>query len=214
MNNSNSVHPSTELSVARGCTLILLGILLLGTLIPLSSAAVQTLGTFKPGEEINLIQVANASACTITSVAYPNRSYFLKNVAMTKDDTEFNYTVRGLWPTGQYIVNGQCDTVVWAYDFYVTPSGVSQDSILENPIQIILFLLGVVLLLIGIFIRNPFIGFISAVMFLLNGIYVMIYGLNNVTDLYTQGTGFVLIGVALMIMMFSAFEFIWGGDDE
>ena len=76
-------------------------------------------------------------------------------------------------------------------------------------ILIILFGFGLTLLLLGILLHNPWLGFVSSIMMLLSGMYALIYGLNQVQNFYTQGVGITLIGFAFVIMFSSAYEW-WG----
>ena len=97
-------------------------------LISLASAEIQTLGTFKQRECINLIQTCeNCTYNNISSVLYPNSSVVLSNIVMTKDDTYYNYTFCNTSTLGSYIVNGYGDLdgerTTWNYDFKITPSG-------------------------------------------------------------------------------------------
>ncbi len=97
-------------------------------LISLTSAEIQTLGTFKQRECINLIQTCeNCTYNNISSVLYPNSSVVLSNIVMTKDDTYYNYTFCNTSTLGSYIVNGYGDLdgerTTWNYDFKITPSG-------------------------------------------------------------------------------------------
>lgn len=100
-------------------------LLLFVFLIVPASATVTTLGSFIIDEQIDLPQVANATACNITSIKYPNSTAFINNVAMTKDGTDFNFTLGEEFVTerGNYLVNGECDLTVFVYDFEVTPTG-------------------------------------------------------------------------------------------
>jgi len=96
-----------------------------------ASAEVQTLGTFKENSEITLKQIgAGFTNCYVTSVLYPNSSCALcSETEMTKDGTEYTLSFNKTSELGQYIVNGYCTdgsaNTVWAYDFYITPSGFS-----------------------------------------------------------------------------------------
>lgn len=106
---------------------ILLGVLLVS---PLVSAEIQSLGTFLKGENIELKQVcSNCTYVNITSVLYPNSSKVISNVQMTKDGTDYNYTLSSTYTQtlGKYIVNGIGDldgeTTVWTYNFEVNNSG-------------------------------------------------------------------------------------------
>ncbi len=97
-------------------------------LIPLTMGAVETLGTFKQNENVELRQVVSgASFCNVSSVVYPNSSKAITNVEMTQDGNEYSYTFSNTSNLGSYIVNGYCgnstDESVFAYDFEITPSG-------------------------------------------------------------------------------------------
>lgn len=105
-------------------------VLIVALLAGFITGAVETLGTFQQGKEINLLQAgANFSFCNITSVLYPNSSSIFQDVQMTKRGNEYNYTLLGDYTAtlGSYIVNGFCSNgtsdIVWAYDFEVTPNG-------------------------------------------------------------------------------------------
>jgi len=106
------------------------------------------LGTFKTGDDINLIQLCDS--CTynnITSVTAPNSTTLISNVVMTKDGTAYNYTLPSTYITslGTYNVNGVGDldntTTVWTYTFMVTPLGTETSSAQGlSSIMIIVFI--------------------------------------------------------------------------
>ncbi len=107
-------------------TIIVGMFLLIG--IGLASAEQQSLGTFKQGENINLIQTcSNCTYNNLSTVLFPNSSVAISNVEMTKDDTFYNYTFYNTSTIGIYIVNGFGDPdgekTSWVYDFEVTPTG-------------------------------------------------------------------------------------------
>ena len=109
----------------------------------------QSMGTFKQGEEINLIQICdNCSYNNISTILYPNSSVIISNVTMTKDDTYYNYTFSDTSTLGNYIVNGFGDLdgvkTTWSYDFEVTSTGFileTADSLLYIIILIVTFIL-------------------------------------------------------------------------
>ena len=62
-------------------------------LISCTSAAFISLGIFKAGDNVSLIQLCDD--CTynnITSIIYPNGTIALGEAEMTKDGTQYNYT--------------------------------------------------------------------------------------------------------------------------
>ena len=184
------------------------------------SAVIQDLGTFKQNNEVNLIQICGS--CTfnnITTVLYPNSSVAISNVAMTRDGTFYNYSFLNTNTNGIYIVNGFGDLsgvdTAWSYEFEITPSGIIQKSIFQNTIHIILFILFLTFLLLGIGFKLPSLGFISSIILILLGIYTMIYGFNDMTDLYTQGSALAIIGLGIIFMFISAYEWLpWSGRED
>lgn len=112
-------------------------------------SSLASLGTFKQGECVRLIQTCdNCSYVNITSVMYPNSTIAVSNEAMTKVDTEYNYTFCNANYTGQYIVNTKGDpdgtTTASSYTFIVLPLGTQQTT--AQGLNSIAFLLMMVFL--------------------------------------------------------------------
>jgi len=173
------------------------------------SAETQTLGVFKQGDCIELIQIcSNCSYNNISSVLYPNSTKALGEVAMIKTGTNFVYTFCNTSMLGQYIVNGYGDVeglvTVWAYDFKVTTTGNNNN----NTIPLFLALGGFIILVLAFALKNNYLGFMSGVLFIILGIYVIIYGLGFISDLYTMTIGYVSIGMGLFIFLASAYSAI------
>lgn len=200
---------------------LLLGlIVLLLSAPPLISAEMETLGTVKQYDCITLPQICNN--CTynnITSIIYPNKSLALGQVAMTNSGTEYSYFSCNLTKvTGEYIVNGKGDldgmTTVWNYNYFVTPTGTNPSSFLNNPILLILGLMGLALVIFGGIKGIPWFGFIGSIMFLLVGVYTMIFGFDNINNMYTQGSALVFIGMGVIFMILSGYEWMTDTEDE
>jgi len=198
--------------------IILIGILLF---IPLVFAETET---YQVNQNVDLrftctlnSEIPSNSATFNITINYPNGSTFINNQQTTAlGNGAFNYTIM-FKETGLYKVQMFCWDDPYSYsneDYYsITPTGKIQTSILNNPIIIILGLIGGGLIIFGVSKGLPFIGFIGAVMFSLLGVYVMIYGFNNTTDLYTRGVSMVFIGVGLIFMFASAYDWTFGGDE-
>lgn len=101
-------------------------------LIPLLSAAQDTLGTIALGEDISITQVCGD--CTfnnISSITYPNSTEIngMNDVAMVKASTKFTYELKGanITELGTYYVNGIGNlggtNTAWVVPFTVTKSG-------------------------------------------------------------------------------------------
>ena len=152
------------------------------------------------------------------SINYPNGTTFINNQpATTLGNGAFNYTTT-FTQTGIYKVQMFCYDGTYSYSnegFYdITPTGKIQTSILENPILLILGILGLGLVVFGSTKGIPWFGFIGSIMFLLLGIYTMIYGFNNTTDLYTQGVSITLLGIGIIFMFASAYEWLYDGGED
>ena len=152
------------------------------------------------------------------SINYPNGTTFINNQPATAlGNGAFNYTTT-FTQTGIYKVQMFCYDGTYSYSnegFYdITPTGKIQTSILENPILLILGILGLGLVVLGSTKGIPWFGFIGSIMFLLLGIYTMIYGFNNTTDLYTQGVSITLLGIGIIFMFASAYEWLYDGGED
>jgi len=199
-------------------TIILIGILLF---IPLVFAETET---YQVNQNIDLrftctlnSEIPSNSATFNITINYPNGSTFINNKQTNPlNNGAFNYTTM-FKETGLYKVQMFCWDDPYSYsdeDYYdITPTGKIQTSILNNPIIIVLGLIGGGLIIFGVSKGLPFIGFIGAVMFSLLGVYIMIYGFNNTTDLYTRGVSMVFIGVGLIFMFASAYDWTFGVDE-
>jgi len=157
--------------------------------------------------------ITGATASCYLDLYDPSGIEIMKSI-MTEDTSDYyifvnanNFTSYG---THAFVI--QCNTTGQAGFangvFEISPTGKEQTSILNNNVIIIFILLAIFMLVLGIYTSIPWLGFISSLMFLLGGIYTMIYGFNNVTDLYTRGVAVTLIGIGLIFMISSAYEWI------
>ena len=164
--------------------------------------------------DVNNTLCSSATDCYLT-VQYPDLTTDLvKNGTLTFQSDYYNYTLPSLNESGIYSVVVRCegtDNAFSTFTFEVTPTGKPQTSILDNPMLIVLALLGLLLVGFGAYFSNPWFGFIGSIMFLFGGIYTMVYGFNNVTDLYTRGIGVTFIGLGFIFMFTAAYEWVWGG---
>lgn len=186
-------------------------------LITLVSASLDDLGTFKQNDCINISQTcATCSYVNISSVSNKDNSTLISNVEMEDfGNGEWRYEFCSTSDLGRYDVRGMGDVnsidTSFATYFEVTPTGTTQNSFLNNPVLIILILLSLVFLGLGVGFKLSSLGFIGSILLVLSGIYTMIYGFNNVTDLYTRGVAIALLGLGIIFMIVSAYEWLpWG----
>lgn len=106
-------------------TLVLIALTLLICIMPFSLAQVDSFGTFKQNQNINLIQTYNATYCNITSITSPNSTIYSTNVIMTKSGMKFNYTFTSTSEIGHYTICGECDTTPWCAGMKISSTGTS-----------------------------------------------------------------------------------------
>lgn len=126
-------------------------------LVSFACAEQQSLGIFKKGECINLIQVcSNCSYNNITSILYPNSTIALTNVEMTKQNTVYNYTFCSTNALGNYLVYGVGDDAgiitIWGYDLKITSDGFEEMN--NSTITFIIIIIGLILSLGGYLLYN------------------------------------------------------------
>jgi hypothetical protein len=176
--------------------ILFLGIILMNSV----NAEVESMGYVKMGNCIQLLQSAvNSTYSNITTISLPNKTEILSlNKAMTKDGTVYNYSFCSTSQAGQYIVNGITDidgvTTNWAYDFNVR-------SDTNLTLLIILISLAVIFFIATLIVNEEFFVYISGVLFLVSGTYIMINGIDIVNDWYSRAISYVLIGIGFLFTL-------------
>ncbi len=202
---------------------IYLTLILVMFFISFASASISDLGTFKQNGCINLPQTC--PACTYNNISRitvsPDSIEVLNDdVTMQKDGTFYNYTFCSTSYIGKYTVDGYGDLgggpkINWNYYFTISPSGIIQGSIFENSVLIFMVIFSLMFMGLGIYFRIPSLGFMGSILMLLSGVYTMIYGFNNMADLYTRSVAGTLLGLGMIVMIVSAYEWMpWGGGDS
>jgi len=197
-------------------------ILIFFLVIPLISAETET---YQVNQNVDLRftctsnnAIPSSSATFNITVNYPNGSSFIDNKQTTAlGNGAFNYTVlfkeTGLYKVQMFCYDGSSSYSNEGY-YDITPTGKIQTSISNNPILIILGILGIGIIIFGVIKGLSWLGFIGSVMLILLGVYTMIYGFNNAIDIYTRGTALVIIGLGVIFMFASAYDWAFGGGDE
>ena len=218
INTKVTIMKKKDLIFNRNYILLSLFILMF----PLITAATET---YKVNEDVNLNfictlnnAIAGPTATYNITVTYPNGTIFINNLETTPlGSGAFSYQTR-FTETGLYKVQMFCRDGTYSFSdegFYdVTPTGKIQTSIWDNPLLLILGCFGLILVIYGVSGGVPWAGFLGSIMFLLIGIYTMIYGFNNTTDLYTQWVAITLIGLGIIFMFASAYEWFYIEKDE
>lgn len=186
-------------------------------LLPMAMAAedyeYDVLGTFKQYTCIQLIQTCpNCTFVNISSVTYPDSTQALGLVAMQKAGTFYNYTFCNTSYTGTYRVSGYGDInnvdnyyETFTYVLYITPGGGFENN---TTIFIFLLIISFVILVLGFMFHNHIFSLISGFGFLVVGVYSMIYGFGNITNVYTRIVSIIIIALGAFITIVSSLEII------
>lgn len=185
----------------------------------------KNLGTFKLGDDINLIQTcSNCTFNNITSVLSPNSTQTIGEFAMTQTGTIYNFTLssNNITNLGTYIVNGFGDLdgidSIWSYTFILTQSGAEKinqgEGIVLFGIILILILVTIFFLVATIFIENPpfkvFLGSLAVLILISTlgfGVTIMQQLFGTFTNIVSSYTLFfrlfmVLLGAAGISLVF------------
>jgi len=198
---------------------IVVGIIIFATLqyVNAEETQLQSLGTVEQGKIITLVQNCLTSTYSnISRISYPNRTFAINSqTLMIKNGDDYSYNFSNTITPGNYIVYGVCDEsgtkTNWVYDFYVNPTGRTSGSVFDNSFLIIILGIALLLTIAGIITKEATFGFIGSILFLIIGIYTMIYGFDDVTNMYTRSVAIVFIGIGIVTMFSSAYEFIETG---
>jgi hypothetical protein len=186
--------------------LLLMGIFLI------SLASAESIGTWKQGDCVQLIQTcADCTYVKISSVINPDSTIALGLVDMQKDGTFYNYTFCNTANLGTYNVNGYGDEEgvdqTFAYTFEITPSGQGGT---ENIIFYIIVLVMVYgLALGGFFWRNEIITLFGSIPMFILGIVLSSQGLIIYQTTLTLSLGYISIGLGAYLS-FMAGQGLWG----
>ena len=182
---------------------ILLSLILSIFLISFASASLPTLGFFKQGSCINLMQTcALCSYNNITSVVYPNSTQSISGeIPMTKIGTSYNYTFCNTSTLGTYIVNGHGDDnlidTIWNYEFNVNGSG---QEVTDHQITLIMITIIVMILVVIFF-------FVLALLFNHPGTKIFLMSLSALTLIVL--IGIVASNASIYLAEFSGLALIY-----
>lgn len=179
---------------------------------------VQVVQQFQPGK-IFAICEDNGKACSSTTkcnitLVYPNGTTFLENQQTVRENQVFTFNLT----SGQTKVTGDHKLFAFCWDgavnspvpdaiVKVTPTGDERGF----SLALILGIGATVMLVISLAIKNAYFGFIAGALYSVAGVYVRLFGFNNLNDIYTQTIGYVGIGLGMFLLIVSAYE--WALED-
>lgn len=118
---------------------------------------------------------------------------------------------------GRYAMVFQCNNSIeggyYENSFEVVPYITKGGNYNTTPksdwrIFIILILLSLSLLTFSLYSENYIFSFFTGLLFSLSGVYTMIYGFDNIVDIYTRAIAGILLGVGIILTIISALELI------
>lgn len=177
--------------------------------------------TYKAGLNVDLkVQcINNGTYCSPTSlcnltVLYSNSSLLVDNKKMTNKFSYHNYTLPGTSILGDYLCSATCcsGTICGTSncDYSITPTGDNRGI----GLFLILLICGFFLFAIDYFVETGYMTFLSGILFIVTGIYSMIYGVGNLAEFYTRAIALVSIGVGVIFMIGSAYDLVWGENND
>jgi len=178
---------------------------------------------FKFGEDANFVASCDVNgvpcdpalaACNLT-IRYPNGTYLVDFQPMTiRTNGDVNYTIssNNLIEVGkEYLGKVNCiqsgENKTATFVMMITPTGDNQNV---PTVFLILGIASIITLTFGMWLENEYIGFVSGALFIITGIYSMIYGIGNLTDLYTRTIGFSCIGLGFIFEMAAGYKVVEG----
>lgn len=158
---------------------------------------------------------SSGSYCNIT-VTYPNGSMFVNNQKMTNQTSFYNYTIQNSNILGDYSCMAVCcDGILCATDnsecpFKITPTGDERGI----GLFLILLICGFVLFALDYFIETGYITFLSGIIFVVTGMYSMIYGVGDLSEFYTRVVALICVGIGVIFIIGSAYDLVWGEGED
>jgi len=190
-----------------------ISLILLATLLLIGIASAEASFVFKTNEPFYLeipmynndLSPCSDCACNV-SLFFPNGSSVIKNVLGEISDSycRYNYSLSelGIYGVETYFTDG-VDHGRTSFTIEINTTGKQNGNLI---LPIFLSLAGIVLFGFGLYSKNEYIGLFSGMVFILTGIYVMIYGLGSYLDTYTRGVAYVTLGIGLIICFISVIE--------
>lgn len=157
-------------------------------------------------------------SCNLTSL-YPNGSTWINNQVMTNNNGLFQYTIAGsnTQVIGTYDTVAQCFTSLVSgkttFPVLITPTGDSRSF----SLMLILAIGALILLILGLYFHDSTMILISGLLFLVAGVYTMIYGFNDMNDLYTKSIALIAIGLGAYFTIasaYNAYQTVFGEEDD
>ena len=199
----------------------LLTILMFVMMIGLVTPAQDSLGTYKQGEDVILLQICGTcSYNNITSIVLPNSTHLPVDTEMTKRGMEYTYEFSQTDLVGTYLVNGVGDldgtANAWAYEFSVTPTGTAvPDNLSFMLAAIFIIVFGVACFFLYLSSQTMEVGpklffFIASLVFLIGSISIaaVVATDSNVSANINSTITYIITALGMIIFVIIAYIMI------
>lgn len=178
-------------------------------------SALDNYGTFENGETIRITQVcSDATYINISSISNPKSQVMVSNIEMASAGSgEYYYEFTNTTENGRYDVRGISDGCEeeFAVYLYVNSTGNESGSMFYI---ILLTSLAVIFLLASLFVNEEFFVYVSGVLFLVGGIFLMVYGLDSINDTNTRYLAFVYLGIGILFSIGAYIYNLYSKEEE
>lgn len=169
----------------------------------------------KQFEDVNIVETCVVDGfpcpsdflCNIT-IANPDLDVIVLNSPMARNDTIYNYTFTSTDLLGDYNINVYCGNITLSGNeescLKITTTGRKPNVM----ITVLLLLCSLGLFVLALYMHNHAIGFISGMLFLISGVYLMVTGLGDLADMYTRSIAYVIIAFGGFITLIAGYEWL------
>lgn len=199
-----------------------LGLLLMAMIIvlPMISAADYTF-EYSTDADFKFSCDSDGSPCNATEVdcfltlRAPDNGYLLDSVTMAiQDNGDARYIIPAInitqistaYSGKVYCTNGAIGNTE---TFTMEINGTGDDR--GNDLFIILALASLLVIGLAVIAENEYIGFMGGALFIMTGIYALIYGIGNLANMYTQAIAYVSIGLGFLFLVAAGYKAADGG---
>ncbi len=145
--------------------------------------------------------------CNIT-IINPDRDVIVINIPMERNDTIYNYTFISTDVLGDYDANVYCSNVSLSGNAESRITITTTGREVNLTLTIIMLAVALGLFIIAIVIKNHAMGFVAGILFVISGVYMMIYGLTYVNDMYTRAIALVTLAFGSFVSLVAGLEWL------
>lgn len=194
---------------------IIIGMTFLLLMLGFTSAIVDVDYIAKQSTSVDIFETCTAQGfacdsdyeCNIT-IINPDLDIGVREGIMTRDPPTYNYTFTDTNILGLYNIHIYCSdgTNSGHSDLVLQVTTTGRPP--EIKLAIFLLIISFVVLILALYFKNNALGFISGVLFLITGIYLIAYGFGDIADMYTQAMGYVIIAFGLFTTLIAGYEWL------